>query len=161
MNTAAAWAWVAVAIIAGIAEVATLNLVLAMVAGGALVAAFSVFLGLSGLASGWVFAVASAALLGLARPPLLRYLARTAPSVPMHTAALVGQAAVALTPVTRDAGTVRLAGEVWSAHTEPGAAAIEVDSRVRVLRIDGATAVVTPVLDSPDPSATLRPGEDS
>jgi len=150
MNTAAAWAWVAIAIVAGIAEVATLNLVFAMVAGGALVAALSVFLGVSGWTSGWIFAVASAALLGVARPPLLRYLARTTPSVPMHMDALIGQTAVVLTPVTGDAGTVRLGGELWSAHTEVGAATIEIDSRVRVLRIDGATAVVEPLLDSPE-----------
>ena len=152
MSTAAAWAWVAIAIVAGIAEVATLNLVFAMVAGGALVAALSVFLGASGLTSGLVFAVASAALLGVARPPLLRYLARTTPSVPMHLDALVGQTAVVLTPVSRDGGTVRLGGELWSAHTETGVdLPIEVESRVRVLRIDGATAVVAPVVDHGEP----------
>jgi membrane protein implicated in regulation of membrane protease activity len=65
---------------------------------------------------------------------------------------LIGQTAVVLTPVSVDGGTVRLGGELWSARAEAGVELpIEVESRVRVLRIDGATAVVEPVIDHGDP----------
>jgi membrane protein implicated in regulation of membrane protease activity len=134
--------WVGVAVVAGIIEVTTLNLLLAMIAGGALVAALFAVVGAPAWLTGIVFAGASGALLLLARPALLGYLRRTAPAIPMHTAALVGQSAVVLTPITAESGTIRLAGDLWTARTEPGAAELEVEQRVRVVRIDGATAIV-------------------
>jgi membrane protein implicated in regulation of membrane protease activity len=48
-------------------------------------------------------------------------------------------------------GLVKLAGEQWSARTDDAALVLPADADVRVLRIDGATAVVGPV---------QRPAED-
>jgi membrane protein implicated in regulation of membrane protease activity len=44
--------------------------------------------------------------------------------------------------VDRDGGTVRLAGEVWSARSYDEDHAFEPGARVEVLEIDGATALV-------------------
>jgi membrane protein implicated in regulation of membrane protease activity len=60
----------------------------------------------------------------------------------MHTAALVGRTAEVLSEVTDSDGRVKLGGEIWSARTLPAGRTLEVGSLVRVIRIDGATAVV-------------------
>lgn len=138
-----AWAWwLGVALILGVVEIITVDLVLIMFAGGALVAAG---LGLAG-AELWVqiigFAVTSTLLLVTLRPWLLRHLRTRVPLVETNAAAHLGRLAVAVLPVTDHSGRVKLAGEVWSARTDD-ADPIEVGDEVRVVKIDGATAVVT------------------
>ena len=58
------------------------------------------------------------------------------------TAALVGASAVVLERVDRDGGTVKLGGEVWSARAYDEDHAFEPGTRVEVMKIDGATALV-------------------
>ena len=135
-------AWLAVAIGAGVAEVTTLHLIFAMVAGGAVAAAVVALVTGSVGGSVLVFAAATVALLLGARPPLLRYLRRTTPGSAMNVAALVGRTAEVITQVGESSGTVRLSGEVWTARSVPGSTLLEPGSTVRVVRIDGATAVV-------------------
>jgi membrane protein implicated in regulation of membrane protease activity len=135
-------AWLAVAIGAGVAEVTTLHLIFAMVAGGALAAAAAALVTGAVGPSVLVFAAATVVLLLGARPPLLRYLRRTTPVSSMNVAALVGRTAEVITEVTQSAGTVRLGGEVWTARAVPGSPVLESGSAVQVVRIDGATAVV-------------------
>jgi len=135
-------AWLAVAIGAGVAEVTTLHLIFAMVAGGAVAAAAVALVTGSAGGSVLVFAAATVVLLLGARPPLLRYLRRTTPVSAMNVAALVGRTAEVITPVGESTGTVRLGGEVWTARSVPGSPPLEAGSTVRVVRIDGATAVV-------------------
>jgi membrane protein implicated in regulation of membrane protease activity len=134
--------WVAVALLAGTVEVATVDFVFLMVAGGALVAAASGIAGVDLPLQVVVFAASTVALLITARPPLRRW-AGNSPEAVMGTAALVGREARVLAPVSERAGEIKLDGEVWSARTEAAGAPLEIGSVVRVLRIDGATAVVT------------------
>jgi membrane protein implicated in regulation of membrane protease activity len=54
--------------------------------------------------------------------------------------ALVGADALALTEVNDLSGQVKLNGETWSARTQSGV--ITSGSRVEVLSIEGATAVI-------------------
>ncbi len=145
--------WVAVAILAGVVEVLTLDLIFLMVAGGAFVAAVAAALGAPFALTVIVFAASTAALLLAARPPLLRYSARNMPDVAMHTAALVGREAEVLVEVTPSNGRIKLDGEVWSARAAQRGMTLELGSRVSVVRIDGATAVVSPVV----PPAELPP----
>lgn len=134
--------WVAIAIVAGVVEVFTLDLIFLMVAGGSLVAA------LTGVVTGSItlsilaFALATVALLLGARPPLRRYMVRGVPAEAMHTDALVGRLAEVTEAVDAATGRIRLGGEVWSARLEDGEPAVAPGNTVRVLRIDGATAVV-------------------
>lgn len=134
--------WLGAALILGVVEMLTVNLVLVMFAGGAAVAAVLAAAG----ADLWVqitgFAVTSTLLLVALRPWLLRHLRTRVPLVETNAAAHLGRVAVAVQPVSEHAGRVKLAGEVWSARTDDHGP-IEVGDEVRVLRIDGATAVVT------------------
>jgi membrane protein implicated in regulation of membrane protease activity len=60
----------------------------------------------------------------------------------MGTAALVGSRAVVLERVDGAGGRVKIGGEGWSARTFDEDHVIEPGTRVEVLKIDGATALV-------------------
>jgi membrane protein implicated in regulation of membrane protease activity len=138
--------WLALALAAGTAEVLSLNLIFLMVAGGGLAAAVVAAVGLGIPVQIVVFAVITALLLVAARPPLLAYVRRSLPGTVTNAAALVGQEAEVLVEVTPSSGRVKLAGEVWSARSAAGGYPLEVGSTVQVVRIDGATAVVAPLV---------------
>jgi membrane protein implicated in regulation of membrane protease activity len=138
--------WLAVALVAGTVEVLTLHLIFVMIAGGAVAAAVAAAFGAPTVIDIIVFAVMSGLLLLAARPPLLGYVRRSVPQTPTGTAALVGADGEVLVAVDRDSGRVKLAGEVWTARSATGGLPLEVGSQVRVVRIDGATAVVAPVI---------------
>lgn len=134
--------WVGLAITAGVVEVFTLDLIFLMVAGGALTAAVAAAATGNLPLSILVFAAATVLLMLAARPPLLRYMGRSVPSTHTNVSALPGRSAVVLTPVSAAGGTVKLAGEVWTARADTDGVPIEVGATVTVLRIEGATAVV-------------------
>ncbi len=138
--------WVGLALAFGIAEVLTLNLFFLMVSGGSFAAAAMAGFGLGLPIQLVVFGVTTAVLLVGARPALLAYVRRSLPVSVTNTAALVGRDAEVLVEVTPDAGRVKLAGEVWSARSVAARFALEVGSTVQVVRIDGATAVVAPLV---------------
>ena len=142
--------WIAVALVAGVLEVTSLQFVLAMFAGGALAAAVAAVVGAPPELQVIVFAAGSALLLVGARPPLVRWSRRTAGAV-TGVAALVGRRAEVLVEVTQAQGRVKLAGETWSARTDEPGAVLPVGMNAYVKRIDGATAVVTA---EPPPAST-------
>ncbi|WP_029253283.1 NfeD family protein [Paraoerskovia marina] len=138
-----AWLWwLGGAAVLALLEIVSLDLVLIMFAGGALAAAGTAGLG----APVWVqilaFLVTSGLLLFALRPWLLRSLRSRMTLTETNAAAQVGRMAVVLEDVTELHGRIKLAGEVWSARTEDEAPSLPVGTEVRVLRIDGATAVV-------------------
>jgi membrane protein implicated in regulation of membrane protease activity len=138
-----ALAWLALALVLGAIEVATLSLFFIMLAAGA--AAGAVAAGAGGPVVVQVVAAVVVALLlvALLRPALVRRMRQT-PGTLTGTAALVGSAGRVLETVTETGGRVRLGGEVWSATTRRGALpdVIAPGQPVRVLAIEGATAVV-------------------
>ncbi len=139
--------WVALAIIAGVVEVMTLDLIFLMVAGGALLAALAAVVTDSLAVSLVAFTVGTLALLLGVRPPLRRYMERRIPEAPMHTAALIGRTAVVVAAVgPSETGRIRLDGELWSARLDGQGPPVAAGVTVRVVRIDGATAVVVPHL---------------
>ena len=140
--------WVALAIAAGVIEMFTLDFIFLMVAGGALAAAVVAVLTGNVTISVLAFAAATVLLLLGARPPLKRYMANRVPSISMHTDALVGRSAQALTRIA-DNGQIKLAGELWSARMEVGHEPAPAGSTVHVARIEGATAVVTVLPSTP------------
>jgi membrane protein implicated in regulation of membrane protease activity len=137
-----AWVWwLVAAVVLGIVEVTTLDLVFAMLSvgavAGAVVAATS-----AGLILQTVIAVLVAlAMLFVVRPVALRHL-RSAPETRTGVAALVGAKGVVLERVDRHDGRIKLAGEIWSARSYDPDHVIEVGSTVDVLKIEGATALV-------------------
>lgn len=164
-----AWAWwLGAALLLALAEMLSLDLFLLMLAGGGLVAALLALLGVPLWGQIVGFAVASGVMVVLLRPWLLRHLRTRVPLRETNAAGLPGKSAVVVTQVTELGGRVKLGGEVWTARTEHGEV-LEIGAPARVVRIAGATAVVTaaPSGDAPhheppgsgvSPSPANRPG---
>ena len=137
-----AWVtWVGIAVVLAVVELMSLDLVLLMFAIGALGAAVAAGLGAPVWVALLVFAVVSTALLFLVRPPLVERL-HAGPTLQTGHQNLVGRDAVVIEPVDSRSGRVKLASEIWSARTD-GAESFDTGVEVHVIRIDGATAVVT------------------
>jgi len=151
--------WVGLALALGAVEIASLDLVFAMVAAAALVAAAGAALGLSLPLQVITFAVAAALLLAVARPVVLRYVRPRVPLVATGTDGGIGQRAEVLEPVGPRDGRVKLRGEVWSARTEAGGV-LPAGADVEVVRIDGATAVVRALPPADPADRRDRPAPD-
>jgi membrane protein implicated in regulation of membrane protease activity len=136
-------AWLIIAFVLGVAEVLTTTLALGLIAAAAAVAAISGAFGLPLPGQIAVFAVATAAGLGLVWPVARRHV-RQAPLMRTGTAALVGRAAVVLDEVSDHSGRVRIGGEEWSARPYDENLVIPTGTKVDVMQIDGATALVYP-----------------
>lgn len=137
-----AWAaWLAAATLLGLAELLSLDLVLLMLAGGALVG-MVVSLTPAGVAAQVLAAaLASISMLLLVRPNVVRRL-HSGPDLRTGSAALLGKQGFAVAEVTEHGGQVKLAGEVWSARPYVDDDVIPVGARVEVFEIRGATAYV-------------------
>jgi membrane protein implicated in regulation of membrane protease activity len=144
--------WAAAALILGLIEIASLDLVFTMLAAAAVAAAVAAYAGGGFTIQVLTFVVAALVLLALLRPLLLRRLNLTGPAVPTNSDANIGQRAEVLQEVTDRSGRVKLRGEDWSARTEQAHHPLPPGSIVEVVRIDGATAVVAP--QASDPSST-------
>lgn len=158
-----AWVWwLGAALLLGVVEMLSLDLVLIMFAGGALAATGLALLGLPVWVQILGFAVTSTLLLAALRPWLLRHLRTRVPLVETNAAAHVGRTGVAVTEVSERGGRIKLAGEVWTARVD-GHAVVAVGDEVRVTGIDGATAVVAPLgtTGPAGPSASRQPEENS
>ena len=137
-------AWVGIALALGAIELASVDFVFLMLAGGALAGALAAVLGVPVVGQVLVsLAVAALALL-LVRPVIKRQF--TVPDArDIGTAAQIGRSALVLSTVTGTDGRIKLGGETWTARTAPDAAACLPGQEVRVVSIEGATAIVTGV----------------
>ena len=135
-----AWAVAAAALAAG--EAATAALVLGPLALAAAVAAIVAAAGAGVAIQAIVFIAGAVATLGLLRPIAMRHL-KQPPHMRTNAAALIGTSATVLEQVDRDGGRVKIGGEVWSARSFDDDQVIEPGDRVEVLKIDGATALVS------------------
>jgi len=138
------WAiWLIVAVVLAVGEIATLGFFLAPFAGGAAVAAILAAFDAGATIEAAAFLVVSLILLAALRP-----LARShqkGKALKMGTAALVGQTAIVMERIANDEGVgcVKLDGEVWTARAYDDDAIIEPGTKVHVLEIRGATALVS------------------
>jgi membrane protein implicated in regulation of membrane protease activity len=136
--------WLIAGIVLMAAEVLSGGLVLLMLGAGALVAAGSAALTGNPITDVIVFGVASMGLLWVARPALKRRFLHT-PDVKTGIEALIGKHGVVLSTVNGgDGGRIKLGGDVWSARSLTEDEEIEPGTRVTVVEIAGATAVVCP-----------------
>jgi membrane protein implicated in regulation of membrane protease activity len=140
--------WLGAALVLGVVEMLTVDLIFLMFAGGALAAMFVALLGAPFWVQILVFAIVSASLLFVVRPWAKRFLDRSTPDTATNIAAHVGREATVLIDVTEHAGRVKLAGEVWTARAARPGSVLPTGTTVRVLRIDGATAVVDATADN-------------
>lgn len=148
--------WLCAALILALVEVLVVDLVFLMLAGGALAATVAAAAGAPLPVQVIVFAVVAALLLIAIRPWALRRFRTQTPEVATNTAALVGQPAVVTEAVSERDGRVKLDGEVWSARLS-GAGVLEAGTEVRVLRIEGAAAIVAPASEIQDEMLTDPP----
>ncbi|HEX6233281.1 MAG TPA: NfeD family protein [Jiangellaceae bacterium] len=132
--------WAGLALILGIIETTTLDLVFLMLAVGAAGGAAVAAVGAPFLVQALAAIAVSVAMLGVVRPIAKRHL-HQAISERTGVAALVGRRATVLERVDGNGGRVKLAGEVWSARSYDGSV-IEVGASVDVVEIQGATALV-------------------
>ena len=137
--------WLGMAILFGIAEMASLDLILAMLALGALVGMITALLGAGIGVSAIAAALASVASLALVRPALVKRL-HSGPELSLGHGKLVGQQGIVTERITGlEAGRIKLSGEIWSAKPYDETLTIEPGNTVEVLEIRGATAYVHPV----------------
>ncbi len=150
-------AWVAVALALGAFEAATVNFVFLMLAGGALGGAAAAALGADFPLQVVVAVAGSGVLLGVVRPRAKARLTRGT-RVPMGTASYAGRSATVIESVTETSGRVKIGGATWSAKGLDGEES-EAGAEVRVVRIEGATAIVTRLVPPDAPSDAPRPSD--
>jgi membrane protein implicated in regulation of membrane protease activity len=137
--------WLGLAIILGVAELASLDLILLMVAAGALVGMLAAVVGLPFVAQALVASAVAVATLTVVRPNLVRRL-HSGPSLQIGHGKLVGQQGVVIAAISgHEPGRIKLAGEIWSASPYDETDTIGVGETVEVLEIRGATALVIPI----------------
>jgi membrane protein implicated in regulation of membrane protease activity len=139
----AAWlAWAIAAVLLAVGEVFTPGLFfLGPVALAAVVAALAAVAGAAVWLQIVVFAAASFASVGFLRPIARSHL-RMPHAIRTGTAALEGAHATVLQRVDQNGGRVRIGGEEWSARAFMPDQVIEPGTRVEVVKIEGATALV-------------------
>lgn len=138
----AALLWLVAGLLLAGSEVLAGDFVLLMLGGGALVTAgVAAVAGDAYVAQAAVFAAVSAALVAGVRPALKRR-ALHGSGLRTGVSALVGEEAVVLVHTDSRSGQVKLSGEVWSARASTVGEELEPGRTVRVVEIDGATAVV-------------------
>jgi len=140
-----AWAiWLSLAFLLAVAELLSLDLVLIMLAVGAVAGA-----GVALLAPHlwWLqVLVALAVSVGMVlmlRPSLMAKV-RNMPGYRSSTSKMVGSTGVATSAITRAGGEIKVDGQQWSARPYTSDLVIEQGTEVEVYEIDGAIAVVYP-----------------
>jgi membrane protein implicated in regulation of membrane protease activity len=134
--------WLIFAAVLAAGEVATLGFFLGAVALAALPAAAVAAAGGSLSLQLIVFILGSVGSLAFLRPVARRHL-QTPPSIRTGTAALIGSRATVLERVDAGGGRVKIGGEEWTARPYDEDEVYEQGSRVEVLKIEGATALVS------------------
>lgn len=134
-------AWTIVAAALAVGEIFTLGFFLGPIALAAAIAAVVAAVGASVELQFAVFVLCSAASVLFLRPVALRHMSTPA-TLRSGVAALVGQRAVVVERVDADHGQVKIGGEVWTARPYDETDIFEPGTRVDVMKIDGATALV-------------------
>jgi membrane protein implicated in regulation of membrane protease activity len=136
-----AWlAWLGVAFVCGAIEAATVNFIFIMLAGGAVGGAVAAAFGAGFPIQAVVASLVAVLLLGVVRPRVMHRFKVPGGTKSIGVAANIGRTAYVLETVSTAGGRVSLAGETWTARTHEDA--IAPGEQVRIVAIDGATAVV-------------------
>jgi membrane protein implicated in regulation of membrane protease activity len=139
-------AWLLWLIAAGLftaGEVASLDLVLLMFAGGALGGMGVALLGGAVVFQILAFVVVSLGLLLVVRPVAKRHLTERTPEQIDGVEVYVGRTAEVSERVTGQSGQVRLGHDEWSARTQIEGETYEVGTVVRIVQIEGPIAYVS------------------
>ena len=138
-------AWLVLAVGLAVAEMVSLDLILIMIAVGAIVGALTALASFPLILQVLLAAGASTAMLAMVRPELVKKL-HSGPDLVTGMNKLVGQQGVVTEELTaHHPGRVKLAGEIWSACPYDDSLTIAPGAMVEVFAIRGATAYVHPV----------------
>jgi membrane protein implicated in regulation of membrane protease activity len=140
----AAWLlWLIAAGLFAAGEVASLDLVLLMFAGGALGGMTVALLGGAVVFQFIAFIAVAIVLLGVVRPIATKHLTE-GPSHPQLDGirSVVGRTARVTQAVDRHSGRIKLGADEWSARTQHSGETYGIGVTVRILEVEGATAVV-------------------
>ena len=143
-------AWVRWLIASGLfaaGELASGDLFLLMLAGGALGGVGVALLGGPVVLQLAAFVVVAALLVAVVRPVAKRHLTEGTPEQLDGVAALVGRTAQVTRAVDGHGGRIRLGADEWTARSQYGAERFPVGATVRILQVEGATVVVGDALE--------------
>jgi membrane protein implicated in regulation of membrane protease activity len=128
-------------------EIVSLDLVLLMFAGGALAGMAVALLGGATVLQMIAFIVVSGLLLAVVRPIAKRHLTERTPLQLDGVDSLIGRTAKVTREIDFVGGRIRMGADEWSARTQHSGESFAVGDVVRILQVDGATAVVGDALE--------------
>jgi membrane protein implicated in regulation of membrane protease activity len=134
--------WLVLAVALAVAEGFTTTFVLVMLAAGALAAAGGAALGADLWLQVLLFAGVSVAALVAIRPTLRRHFALRDDAAPIGLAAIEGTEALVLEDIDENQGRIKIDGEIWIARPYDMQQTFAKGTRVRVIEVKGATALV-------------------
>jgi membrane protein implicated in regulation of membrane protease activity len=141
-------AWVGLAVLLGALELFSLDLILLMLAGGAVLGMVAAIIGLPLVAQVLIALAGSVAALALVRPSVVKRL-QGGPTLVLGHDALVGRQALVIERVSAHGGQIKVGGDIWTARPYDEDLVIEPGATVDIFQIKGATALVhqVPELD--------------
>ena len=136
--------WIVLGIALAIAEAFTATFLIIFFSVGALAAAGAAALGAPLLLQVIVFAIVSGLSIGTLRPIILKHArpALESGDTPIGVEAIEGSHGTVLEEVDGVHGMINLGGEMWQARSFDGTEIYLPGERVRVVRVNGATAIV-------------------
>lgn len=138
-------AWLGLAIVLGVAEMFSLDLIVGMLAIGAVVGMVLALADLPFAVQVLGAAGASVAMLALVRPSMMKKL-ESGPDLELGHGKLVGTQGIVTAEMSGlSTGRIKIGGEDWSARPYDDTMTIPAGETVEVLAIKGATAYVHPV----------------
>jgi membrane protein implicated in regulation of membrane protease activity len=136
------WAWWLIAAVGfAVVEMVTTTLFVGPFSVGALAAMVAALAGAPAIVQIALFLAGSAVAFTIVRPIATRH-RNMPPQIRTGTAALVGRTATVLDEVSGETGSVKLDGEVWTARAYDEERILTPGTRVQVIEIRGATALV-------------------
>jgi membrane protein implicated in regulation of membrane protease activity len=128
-------------------EMASLDLVLLMFAGGALGGMAVALLGGATILQMIAFIVVSGVLLAVVRPIAKKQLVDSTPLQLDGVDTLIGRTAKVTKDIDVSGGRIRMGADEWTARSQHSGESFVVGETVRILQVDGATAVVGDALE--------------
>jgi membrane protein implicated in regulation of membrane protease activity len=139
--------WLIAAGLFGVGEMVSLDLVLLMFAGGALGGMGVALLGGTVPFQLLAFIGVAGLLLFVVRPVAKRHLTEGTPLQLDGVDTLVGKTARVTRDIDSSGGRILLGADEWTARSQHGGETFAVGSTVRIMQVDGATAVVGDALE--------------
>ena len=134
--------WLMIAVALGVLELLSTDLILIMLAGGALLGMVVALAGAPVALQIFLALATAVGLLALIRPNMVHRL-HAGPTLRTGAEALIGERGYVLEPMTHASpGRVKIGGEVWTAKPYDEDDQIEAGASVDVVSIKGATAYV-------------------